>query len=83
MSLSGPEREAFEKKLEAYVGIEIGIPEDSRDLVNQAMIRHWCDAMGDENPIYLDSEAAANSIHELPLKPSYDITSLLIAQGGL
>ena len=26
--------------------------------VNQAMIRHWVEAMGDENPVYIDDEAA-------------------------
>jgi uncharacterized OB-fold protein len=27
------------------------------------MIRHWCHAMGDENPVYTDSDAAAASAH--------------------
>jgi uncharacterized OB-fold protein/acyl dehydratase len=27
------------------------------------MIRHWCDAIGDANPIYTDSSAAAASLH--------------------
>ena len=31
---------------------------EGRDAVNQAMIRHWVDAMGDENPVYVDDEAA-------------------------
>ena len=34
MALIGKEREAFEKKLEPYVGIEIGIEEKSPDPVN-------------------------------------------------
>ena len=29
-----------------------------RDPVNQAMIRHWVDAMGDDNPVYVDEDAA-------------------------
>ena len=28
------------------------------DPVNLPMIRHWVEAMGDENPVYLDEEAA-------------------------
>ncbi len=28
------------------------------DLVNEPMVRHWCDALGIENPLYLDKEAA-------------------------
>jgi uncharacterized OB-fold protein/acyl dehydratase len=27
------------------------------------MIRHWCDAVGDANPIYTDPAAAASSVH--------------------
>ena len=27
------------------------------------MIRHWCEAMGDTNPVYIDAEAAAASVH--------------------
>jgi len=63
MSLSGKEREEFEKKLEAYVGVELGVPEVARDEVTAAKIRQWCDAMGDECAVYLDPEAAAASAH--------------------
>ena len=35
----------------------------ARDPVNQPMIRHWCDAMTDHNPVYTDPEYAAKSIH--------------------
>jgi len=34
-----------------------------RDPVNQAMIRHWCDAMEDYNPVYTEPELAAASVH--------------------
>ena len=27
------------------------------------MIRHWCEAIGDQNPIYTDPDAAATSVH--------------------
>jgi len=63
MGLQGKEREAFEKKLEPYVGIEIGIDEMGRDEINQAMIRHWCEALDNELPIYTDEEAASKSVH--------------------
>ncbi|MBW2697033.1 MAG: OB-fold domain-containing protein [Deltaproteobacteria bacterium] len=63
MSLSGKEREEFEKQLEAYVGIDIGIEDASRDAVNQAMIRQWCEAMGDACGAYTAPEAAAKSVH--------------------
>ncbi len=35
----------------------------ARDPVNQPMIRHWCDAIGDANPVYTDPDFAADSIH--------------------
>jgi acyl dehydratase len=40
-----------------YLGGDQG-PYLGWDAVNAAMIRHWCDAMGDDNPIYTDIEAA-------------------------
>lgn len=58
--MGNPELEA---KLEAYIGIETGPPEFGGDLVNEAMIHHWCDAMGDRNPIYSDPAAARQSRH--------------------
>ena len=63
MAISGKERDAFEKKLEAYVGLDIGVEDQSRNPINEAMIRQWCEAMGDENPIYLDTERAGDSAH--------------------
>jgi len=35
----------------------------ARDPVNLPMIHHWCDAIGDCNPVYTDEEAAKNSVH--------------------
>jgi uncharacterized OB-fold protein len=49
--------------LQRFVGAEAGPPFAARDLVNQAMIRHWCDAIGDQNPVYTDPDAAAKSVH--------------------
>lgn len=69
MAISGRAREDFEKQLEAYVGIDIGIVDAGRDAVNQAMIRHWCEAMGDRNPVYTDPASAAGSIHGQVVAP--------------
>lgn len=55
--------EALGRRLAAHVG---RAPEGggvARDPVNAAMIRHWCDAMGDTNPIYLEHEAARVAGH--------------------
>jgi hypothetical protein len=35
----------------------------ARDAVNEPMIRHWCDALDDRNPVYTDPELAARSVH--------------------
>ena len=50
------------EQLRAMVGV-VNAPDVARDPVNPAMIRHWCDAMGDANPVYTDPEYAAKSIH--------------------
>ena len=50
-------------KLRGLVGKPAGPPFSAWDAVNQPMIRHWCDAVGDTNPIYTDPSAAASSAH--------------------
>jgi len=44
--------------LQEFVGMVTGPPRVGADLVNAPMIRHWCQAIGDSNPIYLDDGAA-------------------------
>jgi uncharacterized OB-fold protein/acyl dehydratase len=56
-------REALEARLADFVGCEIGPPEPGPDPVNAPMIRHFCEAVGDENPAYLDPDWAARSRH--------------------
>ncbi len=56
-------KESFEARLQGYVGLAEGPPYTCPDAVNEAMIRHWCEAMGDANPAYLDPEAAKRSVH--------------------
>lgn len=48
----------YEKRLYSFVGREVIARRKGQDPVNQAMIRHWVEAMEDENPIYTDEEAA-------------------------
>lgn len=45
---------ALHEQLLTFVGLEAEPPIAGRDEVNTAMIRAWCDAMGDGNPAYLD-----------------------------
>ncbi len=44
--------------LAALVGQPAGAPAVGLDLVNEPMIRHWAEAMGDTNPVYVDDAAA-------------------------
>lgn len=55
--------EALEEELQALVGRPVGGrgPSVAPDPVNQPMIRHWAAAFGDDNPVYVDPEAAAHS----------------------
>ncbi len=48
----------LQHQIDSFVGAEAG-PFLSWDTVNRAMIRHWCEAMGDTNPVYFDPDAAA------------------------
>jgi uncharacterized OB-fold protein/acyl dehydratase len=56
-------KEEFEQQIRAYVGRKMGPPEIGFDLVNEPMIRHWCEVMDDRNLVYTDPEAAKNSVH--------------------
>src|SRR5207244_2462874 len=59
-----PVREgSLAERLRAFVGRPPAPPFRAADPVNQPMIRHWCDALGDENPVYTDPVAAARSRH--------------------
>jgi uncharacterized OB-fold protein/acyl dehydratase len=35
----------------------------AREPVSAPLIRQWCDAIGDKNPVYTDAEVAAGSVH--------------------
>ena len=59
--MSPEETKAFEAKIRAYVGRELGAPKRGKDDVNAAMIRHWSEVLGDENPVYTDADYAAKS----------------------
>lgn len=50
-------------RLREFEGRPVGDPQPAPDEVNQAMIRHWCDAIGDRNPVYTDPQAAQRSVH--------------------
>ena len=63
MTMVTDEKAAFLERLRANTGIESPQVRHGLDPVNEAMIRHWCEAVGDNNPIYTDAEQAARSVH--------------------
>ena len=56
-------------ELARLVGRAAGPPVLSPDAVNLPMIRHWVEAMGDENPVYLSAEAAQAAGYERLIAP--------------
>ncbi|MFF5974922.1 bifunctional MaoC family dehydratase N-terminal/OB-fold nucleic acid binding domain-containing protein [Streptomyces sp. NPDC012769] len=53
------EPDAFYERLKGYEGQAAATAGAGKDLVNEPMIRHWCEAMGDTNPAYRGPEAIA------------------------
>ena len=51
----------FQERIDALIGKPMGSGGTAPDPVNQPMIRHWVAAFDDNNPVYLDSEAASRS----------------------
>jgi uncharacterized protein len=51
------------RRLRELEGKPMGEPWIAPDPVNEPMIRHWCDAVDDRNPVYTDPEFAARSVH--------------------
>ena len=59
--MTADENRDLEAEVRAYVGREVSAPRRGKDDVNLAMIRHWTEVTGDENPVYHDPEFAARS----------------------
>ena len=57
------------EELATLVGRAAGAPSLSPDAVNLPMIRHWVEAMGDGNPVYVSDEAARAAGHERLFAP--------------
>jgi uncharacterized OB-fold protein/acyl dehydratase len=63
--------EAFLASIKQFEGVALGAEERAPDDVNAAMIRHWCAALGDTNPVYVDDEAAkANGFDGIVAPPT-------------
>jgi uncharacterized OB-fold protein len=61
------EGDTFHERLTALAERQVAVGEvlgaAAADPVNIPMIRHWTDAMGDANSLYLDPEAAEGGVH--------------------
>ncbi|MFJ8026736.1 bifunctional MaoC family dehydratase N-terminal/OB-fold nucleic acid binding domain-containing protein [Streptomyces sp. NPDC096311] len=49
----------YEARLKAYEGRAAAVAGVGKDPVNEPMIRHWCEAMGDTNAAYMGPDAVA------------------------
>ncbi|MER7690618.1 bifunctional MaoC family dehydratase N-terminal/OB-fold nucleic acid binding domain-containing protein [Streptomyces sp. NPDC097610] len=49
----------YESRLKAYEGRAAAVAGVGKDPVNEPMIRHWCEAMGDTNAAYTGPDAVA------------------------
>lgn len=58
----------YDKMQQTCLNKEVG-PYLAWDAVNLPMIRHWCEAMGDKNPLYTDREYAEGSAHGAIVAP--------------
>ena len=68
--LRGLDTETLVAQARAYVDDDVvGEPLHGPDPVNVPMVRHFCEAIGDINPIYLDEEAAAGTRHKGLIAP--------------
>jgi uncharacterized OB-fold protein len=56
-------KEELLTRLRGFEGVPAGPPQRARFPVNEPMIHHWCDAIGDANPAYTDPQYAAASRH--------------------
>lgn len=63
-------RPGYEERLQAFTGRELRATTPAQDPVNQPMIRHWAEAMGDTNPVYTDAEAARATGREGVVAPA-------------
>lgn len=70
------------EQLRAFEGRSVGSPQPGPDEVNAPMIRHWCVALGDHNPIYTDPVAAAESVHGGVVAPPAMLQAWVMAPGA-
>jgi uncharacterized protein len=71
MTSAEPADQSLREHLLRFVGRSSGSPRLARECVNGPMIRQWCAALGDTNPVYLDAVwAAQTTFGELVAPPA-------------
>lgn len=55
-------QQEWQQRVQAMVGRDYGRV-FAWDAINAPMVRHWCEALGNKNPVYTDSDFAKSSIH--------------------
>ena len=66
---AGADARALVEAARAHVGAPPGRAQVGRDPVNLAMVHHWCQALGETNPAYLDEEVAGKTRHDGLISP--------------
>lgn len=61
--MSATETATLMERLRSFVGKPAGPQQTAPDVVNEPMIRHWAEALGDTNPVYTDEHFAKWSVH--------------------
>ena len=61
---------SYDERLQAFVGTELSGSTPGQYPVNVPMIRHWAEAMGDDNPVYLSDAAARATGREGVVAPA-------------
>jgi uncharacterized OB-fold protein len=64
-----PDTAALLEEARRHLGGEPGPTRVGRDPVNLPMVHHWCQALGDSNPAYLDEDFAASTRGHLIAPP--------------
>lgn len=59
----------LDEALQSFIGMVAGPRTRAPDSVNLPMIRHWVEAMGDHNPVYVDEAAAREAGFEGIIAP--------------
>ena len=63
--MTDTQHDSLRAGLESWIGKPLSAsgPSSAPDPVNVPMIRHWADALDDQNPVYLDEAFAATTRH--------------------